>query len=101
MVSRASWVDSLPSTQSVIAVQKDPAPTSDGMRSEASKRATAPSSCMSSKARRRMSDDALAGSTPWFGLTMPPICTRVLAHSGEARYSATAWVASSSSNAAT
>src|SRR5690606_24389608 len=60
--SRTSWV-SAPLIQSTMPLQKDPAPTSDGMRSEPSKRATAVSSWSSSMARRRTSEDASAGAT--------------------------------------
>src|SRR5690625_4520686 len=98
--SSTAWV-SEPLIQSTIPVQKEPAPTSEGMRSEPSKRATAPSSCSSSMARRNTSEEASEGSTAVFAEVTPPISTRVLAHSPEDMKAWTAAVASLSLNAPT
>src|SRR5699024_6734460 len=92
---------SAPSVQSTMPLQKEPAPTSEGIMSEPSKRATALSSCNRSIDRRSTSEEASDGSTAVFAEVTPPISTRVLAHSPEAMKACTAAVASSSLNAPT
>src|SRR5690606_38370467 len=79
----------VPLTQSIIPFQNVPAPTADGMRSDASKRNVVVSACRISMAADRMLLDALAGSSPLLAEITPPRLTRELAHSGLERYSCT------------
>src|SRR5699024_7222124 len=85
LVVRASSALIEPSIHLVIADQNDPAPTEEGIMSEASKRTTALSSCISCSVSFSTSEEAFSGSTFRFGLTTPPRDTREFAQCPEAR----------------
>src|SRR4051812_26327285 len=82
-------------------VQKEPEPTTPGIRSDASKRKVVFGSCRTLMASCRIGLDALAGSSPVLALMTPPSFTRLFAHSGLDRYFCTLTVSASLENAPT